>query len=286
MAASPVFGNQRDQAEAALTDALNAGVKAGVEVGPIDGASGLRQLGNLFSGIWTGGSREIVPPDLMTALAHARQYVVGAWRDGRLVGGSVGFTWGPDDGRRLHSHVTGVTGTAQNAGVGLALKLYQAAWALSHGLSAITWTFDPLMRRNARFNLLKLGARVESYHPDFYGELHDGINAGLPTDRLSVVWDLPGSGPALHELSAPAPGVPVGLKVGSDGRPDAGPVPVSDPPSLACQIPADILELRRTDPSLAREWQDALRATMGTAMQAGLAITSFTRDGYYVLERA
>ncbi|WP_241682876.1 hypothetical protein [Actinomadura sp. J1-007] len=58
------------------------------------------------------------------------------------------------------------------------------------GLSRITWTFDPLVRRNAHFNLVKLGARPEEYLPSFYGAVEDSINGGDETDRVLAVWPL------------------------------------------------------------------------------------------------
>ena len=74
--------------------------------------------------------------------------------------------------------------------VGYALKLHQRAWALQRGIATITWTFDPLVRRNAYFNLAKLGVRATRYLPNFYGAMQDPINAGDDTDRLLVDWDL------------------------------------------------------------------------------------------------
>ena len=59
----------------------------------------------------------------------------------------------------------------------------------------MTWTFDPFVRRNAWFNLHRLGAEVVELVPDFYGEMRDGINAGLASDRFVVRWDLPGAAP-------------------------------------------------------------------------------------------
>lgn len=48
----------------------------------------------------------------------------------------------------------------------------------------------PLVRRNAYFNLVKLGARATDYLPDCYGPMHDGLNRGEASDRLFVEWDL------------------------------------------------------------------------------------------------
>jgi hypothetical protein len=66
----------------------------------------------------------------------------------------------------LHSHVTGVVDSMRHAGVGRAIKLHQRDWAAERGLDWITWTFDPLVRRNAWFNIAILGADVHSYLPD------------------------------------------------------------------------------------------------------------------------
>ena len=54
----------------------------------------------------------------------------------------------------------------------------------------MTWTFDPLVRRNAYFNTVKLAARPVEYLVDFYGEMTDEINAGQGSDRLLVEWPL------------------------------------------------------------------------------------------------
>ena len=52
------------------------------------------------------------------------------------------------------------------------------------------WTFDPLVARNAWFNLGKLGAVADAFGRAFYGEMTDEINAGDRSDRLVVRWDL------------------------------------------------------------------------------------------------
>ena len=54
----------------------------------------------------------------------------------------------------------------------------------------IAWTYDPLIRRNAYFNLAKLGARPVEYLPNFYGAMDDAINGGTETDRMLVRWEL------------------------------------------------------------------------------------------------
>ena len=53
------------------------------------------------------------------------------------------------------------------------------------------WTYDPLVSRNARFNLVKLGAVGTEYAVDFYGPMRDGVNDG-ESDRLTVTGTSPG----------------------------------------------------------------------------------------------
>ncbi|MEV1175825.1 GNAT family N-acetyltransferase, partial [Nonomuraea sp. NPDC049784] len=142
-----------------------------------------KEVYRLFDGIWHPEPHN--PPvtvELMIGFAHTGNYVAGAYEGGALVGASVGFRGA---GRTLHSHVTGAV---IGRGIGYALKSHQRAWCLERGLDRITWTFDPLVRRNARFNLAKLGAMPEEYLEDFYGDMADAINEGDASDRLLAVW--------------------------------------------------------------------------------------------------
>ena len=49
---------------------------------------------------------------------------------------------------------------ARGTGIGRAIKLHQREWAAANGIATIVWTFDPLVRRNAWFNIAVLGADV------------------------------------------------------------------------------------------------------------------------------
>jgi predicted GNAT superfamily acetyltransferase len=100
-----------------------------------------------------------------------------------------GFFGNPAKGG-LHSHVAGVAHAGHGRGIGFALKLHQRAWALHQGVDHISWTFDPLVRRNAYFNMTKLAARPARYLTNFYGPMGDVINGSGDTDRLMVDWDL------------------------------------------------------------------------------------------------
>jgi predicted GNAT superfamily acetyltransferase len=262
------------QSTAAL-DANQAALDAHVEVRLLEEVKDLAEVDRLFCGVWGGSPQEAVSIHMMRALAHTGNYVAGTFAaDGCLVGASVGFL--TEGAGSLHSHISGVDPRFQGRGIGYALKLHQRDWTRSRGIEHITWTFDPLIRRNAWFNLAKLGARAESYHVDFYGPMNDGINGGDPTDRLFVVWELDRAvEPVATERARPL------LAVGPDGRPV-----VLDPDGggpVTCQVPPDAVGLRGRDPGLAGDWRLALRATMGQVMAGGARVTAFTPDGRYVL---
>jgi predicted GNAT superfamily acetyltransferase len=232
-----------------------------------------------------------VPTELLRAMAVAGNYVSGAFDGDELLGACVGFFGAPAHGA-LHSHITGVLPARLGRGLGRALKLHQRAWALRRGAETISWTFDPLVRRNAHFNLTKLGARPARYLPDFYGPLHDGINGTGATDRLLLAWDLAGAaGPAERApvdaaaLSRARRAVPA-LSADADGRPVTGAGSgAGDGPVLLVAVPPDIEALRRTDPALGRAWRLALREVLGGLMAEGAEVTGFDRAGWYVVER-
>ena len=123
----------------------------------------------LFDRIWgfEDGALSILR-EIMRGYAYEGNYVAGVFLQGALVGASVGH-FGPPHSRALLSYVTGAV--APHAG--LELKLHQRRWAMDHGIERIIWTFDPLVRRNAHFNLAKLGARAEEYLENHYGQMPD-----------------------------------------------------------------------------------------------------------------
>src|SRR5262249_7464429 len=94
------------------------------------------------------------------------------------------------DGLHLHSHMLAVLEPWQARGVGFALKLAQRAAALDAGVSDMRWTFDPMLLRNARFNLVKLGTVGTRLLRDFYGDREDELNRGERSDRFEVSWPL------------------------------------------------------------------------------------------------
>jgi len=215
----------------------------------------------LMQAVW-GMSVPLVNVELLTAISHSGGYVAAAFDRDRMIGASVGFLADHHGRPALHSHITGVVDSMRHAGIGRAIKLHQRAWAIERGLGWITWTFDPLVRRNAWFNIAILGADVDTYLPSFYGEMSDAINAGDDSDRLLMAWD----------MSAAVPATP---RDGSD---------LPDP--VLIPTPFDIVELRRSDPSAVATWRSETRRALTEALDSGRRVLGFTRDGEYVIGSA
>jgi predicted GNAT superfamily acetyltransferase len=268
----------------AAQDAATAAARARVAVEAVDSVAGLRRVAELFSRVWAAPQVPPMPHDIMRGLVHAGGRVHAAFRDGRLVGAAVAV-FGPPAGASCYSLIAGVSPGAEGGGIGLALKLAQRAWALQAGAGRMIWTFDPLLRRNAMFNISRLGAVGTEYLADFYGQIADGVN-DPETDRLAVTWDLraPLPGPAASAGEEAADTI---LASGPGGEPDPATVPQAGtgPGLLRCWIPEDMLTIRRTDPALARRWRLAVREALGGAVGGGYQVTAVLRAGWYVLER-
>ncbi len=264
--------------------------QSGLSVHPISDPTAARTAMQLFCDVWRTSERDApVSADLMVALAHSGGYVAGAYDGDRLVGASVAFL---GQGAALHSHISGVCEGARGRNVGHALKLHQRAWALERGIGCVTWTFDPLVRRNAWFNLAKLCASGRKYLPNFYGAMRDGVNVGEQSDRLLALWDLTtervaasaeGVWLAAEEGVLLAKGAQVALDEDADGRPVSGRGSRSDPTHLLLRVPQDVERLRQEDSDAAASWRPALREALAGPLDQGWSATSFTRTGCYVL---
>jgi len=142
------------------------------------------------------------------------------------------------------------------------------------------WTFDPLVGRNARFNLAKLGATGTEYLVDFYGPMADGVNGGDESDRVTVTW----------ELAAPAPSYETADRdtaPGTHTAPDGATLARRDLAGhhIWCRVPDDIVRLRAADPELALRWRYAVREVFTEAFAQGFTATGMSRDGWYTLSR-
>jgi len=172
--------------------AARAAKAAGVVVRELETLGELEAMTALFDEIWEPDpGNPSMRLDLLRAMTKAGNYATGAYdaASGELLGACVGF-FGPPAHAELHSHIAGVVPAGLGRSVGFALKVHQRAWCLHRDVRVIAWTYDPLIRRNAYFNLVKLGARPVEYLRNFYGVMDDVINGGTETDRMLVHWDL------------------------------------------------------------------------------------------------
>ncbi|MBO9523700.1 MAG: GNAT family N-acetyltransferase [Nocardioidaceae bacterium] len=249
-----------------------------LEVREAAGVAELEDVSALLGNVWNrpAGSRQMTV-SLLRALSMTGNYVGAAFLGDRLVGAAVGF-FAPASGS-MHSHITGVDAGAQARNIGYTLKMHQRAWALERGIPLITWTYDPVVRRNAYFNLVKLGARATTYLPDFYGPMDDGLNRGEESDRLLVAWQV-GAGEPAHDLGTQSAGLPALL------HEDAGVVTRTTWTRGAALVPVpeDIERLRAESPALAQAWRGALRHVLGTAMADGAVITGFDKHHGYLID--
>ena len=281
--ASPIQPDVREHAAAA---ARRAAERAAVVVRTLETLSELDAGSELIERIWDDGEPK-APTSLLRALSHAGSFVAGAYNEHELIGVSFGFFGleGPDV--HLHSHITGVAPGFRSRSVGFALKQFQRSWALARGVRTIQWTADPLVRGNAYFNLVKLGATIVAYHDDFYGPLRDRLNAGEQSDRVVMMWELTSERSiraADRGLADPTLGRgTIILETGADDEPT---IPVDgNGETLHAWIPEDIVRLREDRPECAHAWRHAARDTVGRSLAIGYRAEEITRDGWLVLTR-
>ncbi len=284
--------HDRSPADTAVLAADAAARCAGVEIRELTDRGGFELACRLFDQIWapTAGDASSSPKQLR-ALAKAGGYVCGAFDASGLVGASIGMFAAPAE-RALYSNITAVADRVRGRQVGFALKLHQRAWALLRGVDTICWTYDPLVRRNAHFNLAKLAAVPAEYLPNFYGPMRDAINGTDETDRLLVRWQLAAPTVAsaatgqLQSIDAGqelAQGAAVALSVADDGGPLLG---RQDGAIVLVGIPADIEGLRMADSDCASRWRLAVRDVLGTLLARQARVIGFDRDGWYAVATA
>lgn len=268
-----------------------------VEIRSITDASGLREVEHLQRAVWGMPDREVVPVHQLLAAASAGGAVLGAFvPPQRLVGFCYGFV-GVRDGRPLfYSHMAGVLETHRGTDVGFRLKRRQREVALERGLARMIWTFDPLASLNARFNLHRLGASAARYYVNYYGEMADELNRGLPSDRLEVDWWL--TDPRVEALMArPGPerdwsGAAQALAAVPRGDALAPGEPALDLDGAAVlvELPAAFAQIKQNNLPLAGEWLAAVRRALDHYLNRGYAAVDFVirpagDRGAYVLSR-
>ena len=217
-----------------------------------------------------------ITQNLLTAMEHSGGYVCAAYPSNDLtkpVGAVVSFL-GRHKKREgewhthLHSHMAAVLPEYRDRNIGTLMKMDQRAWALEHGIKVISWTFDPLVRRNARLNLLKLGASVSEYLVNFYGDMNDELNTGDESDRMMAWW----------ELDSP--------RVEAALRGELTHIHDVPPHSVVVPLPEDIIAVRESDPKAAHQWRVTVREEVLGALSQGLSLIGLDEHDSYVFAPA
>ncbi len=235
--------------------------------------------------VWGMRDVEVSSPHTLRAIVHSGGAVMGALAGECLVGFCCGFAALRAGELWLWSHMAAVHPNFQGMGIGYRLKQAQRAWALAAGYRRMAWTFDPMQAGNANFNFNRLGVTARRYSANHYGDMQDGLNAGLASDRLEAQWQL--DSPRVIAMAEP------GYAENKDDWPAAltmvvlekrgallyRPPPVNGEQVLGIEIPPDIAELKRTDIKRAQQWQQQVRAAMIALLAAGYVVNGFLRLG-------
>ena len=225
----------------------------------LSGMSEFRLAEALQYAVW-GADDMADPADLMMVIQAEGGLAAGAF-DGNTLIGYV-FAFPTRTPHIQHSHRLAVLAIARGTGLGAALKWYQRDWCLARGISHVRWTYDPLRAANARLNIGVLGAQVTTYYPDYYGAM-EGINKGVPSDRLLAEWDL-NAGPVVARAAGER-SVAQGLRV---------------------IIPTDFGAMMVDQPDTALAERLHLRAQIMDLLAQGHTITDFdSKTCAYILTR-
>lgn len=263
----------------------------------------IRRVVELQLEIWGGDLA--VPDHMLLASIHGGGLLIGAFDGDEMIGFVFGFPAfdATDDGPawRHHSHMLAVVPGRRDAGIGFALKRAQWQWVRQQGLERITWTFDPLQSRNAYLNIARLGAVTETYLPEYYGEMTDAINAGMPSDRFRVDWWV--NSPRVVDRLKKNPRRPLELgdyfsagaeilnptRLAASGFPEPpgetwsmADLPEAlevgapeNPPFYLVEIPPDFQALKDADRDLALRWRIHTREIFTRLLGQGYLVTDF-----------
>ena len=213
----------------------------------------------IFDLTWAMDAGTEITPNLLQAMVHSGAYLSGAFIENKIVGAAFAFP-ATNSGLHLHSHMTAVLDEFRDKGVGYALKIDQWNWAKKHKYSHLSWTFDPLVRRNAKLNIVKLGVDISAYHPNFYGAMPDALNAGDESDRLMVSWSTDINAPKAREL-----------------------ITQPKPDDILIEIPEDIVAIRSKNQSESMKWRRQVREQFLAAFEKNGKVVGFSANNEYVV---
>ena len=214
----------------------------------------------IFDKTWAMDAGTEITPNLLQVMIHSGAYLSGAFIDSNCVGAAFAFP-ATTGGLHLHSHMTAVLDSFRDKGIGHALKVDQYKWAKQNNYKEITWTFDPLVARNAKLNILKLGVDISAYYPNFYGDMPDELNAGDESDRVMA-----------------------SLKVVGDTPTSRSVISTPDKSAVLIAIPDDIVTIRGKDLAENLRWRRSVRDEFVSALARGGKVIGFSTNNEYVVQ--
>lgn len=264
------------------------GVAGAVEVRPVATQAEFQACVELQEEVWGPGYTDRVPASLLQVAAHVGGVVIGAFKQGELIGMVFGFAGFEGDERVHWSHMLAVRDSARDLGVGRLLKEAQRETLAQRGVTRMSWTFDPLVAKNAYLNLNRLGARVVAYVNDMYGTSTSPLHHGTPTDRLIVTVDTCVAAPAHTAVDREPQRQPIltmSLRAGDVAVDTAVP-----PTSLWIEVPSDVQLVHERAPAAVAAWRLAVRKHFTWALEHGYEVQRLERDfsasrAFYLLSR-
>jgi chorismate synthase len=252
----------------------------GVVIRPLASNADYDEAVVLEDEIWGAGFSDRVPASILRVGQKVGGVSAAAFDTaGRMLGFVFGLT-GLRDGRLAHwSDMLAVREDARGRHLGERLKFYQRDVVRDLGVQTMFWTFDPLVARNAHFNLNRLGASIAEYAPNFYGANTGSILHGaLPTDRFVARWEITpagaGTGPSIKTAHAPSDVFRTTVVV--DGKPRVLD-PLADVTSVRVPVPRDIEPVLLSDADTALAWRLATRQAITHYLARGYRVTAFHR---------
>ncbi|MEW9668322.1 GNAT family N-acetyltransferase [Ammoniphilus sp. 3BR4] len=252
----------------------------------IESVEELEKVRELESRIWSQ-SDSIPTHQTLTSVKNGG-FVLGAYSHGELVGFQYSFPGYDGQSIYLCSHILGIDSQFRSQGIGEKLKHAQREKAAEMGYSYITWTYDPLESANAYLNIAKLGAVGTKYCVNYYGQLDDSLNGGLPSDRFLVEWRMNQhevkSQQALgekEELETALDRSLIQWEINKDGFPipkEADHVITSSHDFLYVAIPTDFQGMKEKDMLLAQDWRMATRNVFTHAFREGWQVIRFLKN--------
>ncbi|MFP4321573.1 MAG: GNAT family N-acetyltransferase [Anaerolineales bacterium] len=259
----------------------------------------LRQVVNLQHLIWGGDAEVVVPLHMLVSLAANGCPVIGAFEEDLLVGFSLAFFGTDVQGAdrpalanlKLASKRLAVHPDYRSSGIGYQLKLQQKAFADKQGVRLITWTFDPLLSRNAHLYIRKLGGVGRFFIPDFYDEIPGQVDALGSSDRFICEWwitsrrvneRLHGSRrdlTAKQYVGGNAPIINPTTDLHGRSLPYEGSAMLGESHLLLVEIPPDPTPLY-ADSDYGRGWRNHLRSVLRQTFESGYIVTDFLHEEY------